>query len=155
LVEKFSSSWDIGFNSMLRILVLFYFIIFFTHCPITNKLYLKANRVTGIEAKLILQNRLSSFFIKDITDSNASSLAGDYLIPTLAGINDSGVYSRRDVESCATKIFLIGLTIDEPNITANRKKKATEQQLGSDPNSRFAPPLLCQLQNIDAIIDLK
>ncbi|MDX1957919.1 MAG: TIGR04452 family lipoprotein, partial [Leptospiraceae bacterium] len=99
-------------------------LLFLLQCQLTNEFYLKPSRVRGKEAKEILQNRLASFFVKDITDSNSESLAADFLMPTLAKIQDDGIYKRRDVENCATRIFLIGIAIDQPSIVYNRTKRA-------------------------------
>ncbi|MCB1144403.1 MAG: TIGR04452 family lipoprotein [Leptospiraceae bacterium] len=125
------------------------------NCPLLNKITLKTNRITGTEAKSILRERLASFYIKDISDSNPSALAGDFLLPTLAGIEDAGVYKRRDVENCAQRIYLVGIAIDQPSITANRGKKANEPKLPGDPNARFLPPLLCKIDKVDDWIDLE
>jgi small lipoprotein (TIGR04452 family) len=130
-------------------------ILNFIHCPILNKFYTKPNRVRGTEAKQILQERLSSFYIKDISDSNQESLAADFLMPTIAKIQDEGIYSRRDVENCASRIFLIGIAIDAPSISYNRTKKASDPIRGSDPQSRTIPPLFCEIKNIDGWIDLE
>jgi small lipoprotein (TIGR04452 family) len=124
-------------------------LVVFTHCPILNKVGLqKISRVKGTEAKQILRERLSSFYIKDISDGNAEALAGDFLTPTLARIEDDGIYRRRDVENCASKIFLAALAIDEPNISYNRTKKRTDPLKPSDPNSRILPPVLCSIPNL-------
>lgn len=139
---------------MKKIFLLIYLILNIIHCPITNKIFLKTSRVKGAEAKEILNNRLSSFFVNDISTGSNDSLAADLLIPILAGIQDDKIYSRRDVESCSTKIFLAAIAIDQPNITANRTKKASDPLRTSDPRSRLYPPLLCQLKPIDKIIDL-
>lgn len=122
-------------------------------CPITNKFFLKPSRVKGIEAKEIITNRLSSLFVNDISTNSTASLAADFMITSLAGIQDEKIYSRRDVESCSTKIFLAAIAIDQPNIVANRNKRASDPLLTSDPNSRLFPPLLCQLKAIDELID--
>ncbi len=135
--------------------VLLIFILNFSHCPITNKIFLKPSRIKGSEAKLILNNRLSSLFVNDISTGSNDSLAYDFLISTLAGIQNDNVYSRRDVESCATKIFLAAVAIDQPSIVANRTKKAVDPLRTSDPNSRLYPPILCQLKAIDKVIDLE
>ncbi len=129
-------------------------ILFFLHCPLTNKIFLKPSRVNGNEAKLILNNRLASLFVNDISTGSNNSLANDFLMSTLVGIQEDKVYSRRDVESCATKIFLAALAIDQPSIVANRTKKASDPLRTSDPNSRLYPPMLCQLKAIDKLIDL-
>ncbi len=136
-----------------RILIIITITIHFA-CPITNKLFLKPSRVNGIEAKEIITNRLSSLFVNDISTNSTTSLAIDFVIPSLAGIQDEKIYSRREVESCATKIFLTAIAIDQPNITKNRTKRASDPLLTSDPNSRLIPPLICQLKAIDDIIDL-
>ena len=48
--------------------LILYLIIFYTvNCPLTNKFVLKPSRVKGIEAKEILNNRLSSIFINDLS----------------------------------------------------------------------------------------
>ncbi|HMW03830.1 MAG TPA: TIGR04452 family lipoprotein [Leptospiraceae bacterium] len=133
---------------------LFLLILTFHACPITNKFVLKPSRVKGTEAKEIIQNRLSSLFVNDISTGSNDSLVADFLIPTIAGINDTSIYSRRDVESCATKIFLGAIAIDQPNIIANRTKRASAPLLQSNPNSRLYPPILCQLKPIDDWIDL-
>ncbi len=132
-------------------------ILFFINCPILNKVGLqKISRVKGTEAKQILRERLSSFYIKDISDENYEALGYDFLIPVLARINDNGVYRRRDVENCASRIFLAALAIDEPSITYNRKKKASEPKSPSDPQSRAVPPLLCTIPDLSGEwIDLK
>ncbi|MCX7999750.1 MAG: TIGR04452 family lipoprotein, partial [Leptospiraceae bacterium] len=92
-------------------------LLLFTNCPILNKVGLqKISRVKGTEAKQILRERLSSFYIKDISDENYEALGYDFLMPVLARINDNGIYRRRDVENCASRIFLAGLAIDEPSI---------------------------------------
>ncbi|HRG74013.1 MAG TPA: TIGR04452 family lipoprotein [Leptospiraceae bacterium] len=126
----------------------------FLHCPITNKLFIKPSKVKGGEAKEIIKNRLASFFVNDISTNSNNSLAADFIIPSLAGIQDDKIYSRRDVENCATKIFLAAIAIDLPNITANRNKKSSDPLRTSDPNSRLIPPILCQLNAIDKIIDI-
>ncbi len=135
-------------------LFLYISILYFLHCPLTNKFFLKPSRVKGSEAKLILNNRLASLFVNDISTRSNNSLANDFLMSTLAGIQDDNIYSRRDVESCATKIFLAALAIDQPSIIANRTKKASDPLRTSDPNSRLYPPVLCQLKAIDKVIDL-
>lgn len=113
------------------------------------------NRVKGDEAKQILKERLSSFFIKDLSDGNGEALIGDFLIPVIARIKDDGIYSRRDVENCASRIFLAGLAIDEPNIRYNRTKPANAPPKASDPNARILPPLLCILKDYkNDLIDL-
>jgi small lipoprotein (TIGR04452 family) len=140
---------------MLKFFINIFIILFFINCPLTNLFFTKISRVRGTEAKQILKERLASFYIKDISDGNTEALVGDFLMPNLARIEDDGIYSRRDVESCATKIFLAGLAIDEPNITYNRNKKASEPLKPSDPNSRVLPPLLCSLPNYKGkLIDL-
>lgn len=124
-------------------------ILLFTNCPILNKVGLnKITRVKGTEAKQILQERLSSFYIKDISDNNYEALGYDFLIPVLARINENGLYRRRDVENCASRIFLAALAIDEPSITYNRTKKANEPKRPSDPMSRAVPPLLCSIPDV-------
>jgi small lipoprotein (TIGR04452 family) len=127
--------------------ILYILIFNLTHCPLIDPFHIKMGRVSGEEAKLILRERLSSFFIKDISDNNTDAILGDFLMPNLARIEDDGIYSRREVENCATRIFLAGLAIDEPNIRANRSKRVGEALNPSDPNSRFLPPLLCNLRN--------
>lgn len=129
-------------------------ILYFVNCPLTNNFFLKPSRVKGNEAKLILNNRLASLFVNDISTGSKDSLAYDFLMSTLAGIQEDNVYSRRDVESCATKIFLAALAIDQPSIVANRTKKASDPFRTSNPNSRLYPPVLCQLKVIDKVIDL-
>lgn len=129
-------------------------VILLLHCPITNKLFIKPANVKGAEAKEIIQNRIASFFVNDISTSSNNSLAADFLIPSLAGIQDDKIYSRRDVENCATKIFLAAIAIVQPNIIANRNKKSSDPLRTSNPNSRLAPPMLCQLKAIDKIIDI-
>lgn len=124
------------------------------HCPITNKIILNPSRVKGSEAKDIIKNRLSSLYVSDISTSSITSLGYDILIPTLTGIDDNKVYSRRDVENCSTKIFLTSIAIDQPNITANKTKKATDPFTQSDPNSRLYSPFVCQLESKDKLIDL-
>lgn len=141
---------------MKKNIFLFIFLILnIIHCPITNKIFLKTSRVTGTEAKEIINNRLSSFFVNDISTRSNDSLAADFMIPILAGIQDDKIYSRRDVENCSTKVFLAAIAIDQPNITANRTKKASDQLRTSDPRSRLYPPMLCQLKAIDKVIDLE
>lgn len=130
-------------------------IIFHTiNCPFTNKFLLKPSRVKGIEAKEILNNRLASLFVNDISTGSNTSLAYDFLIPTLAGIDENKIYKRQEVESCATRIFLAAIAIDQPNIMANRTKKTSDPVKTSDPNSRLFPPLICQLKNVDTILDI-
>jgi small lipoprotein (TIGR04452 family) len=126
----------------------------FSHCPLTNNFFLKASRVNGKDAKAILQNRLASLYVNDISTNSGDSFAAALLIPNLAGIQEDKVYSRRDVESCATKIFLAAIAIDQPQISANRTKRASAPLLTSDPNSRLFPPLLCQLKVADDLIDI-
>jgi small lipoprotein (TIGR04452 family) len=128
--------------------------LFHTACPITNKFYIKPSRVKGIEAKEIINNRLASIFINDLSTGSNSSLAVDFIIPNIAGIEEEKIYSRRDIENCATKIFLAAIAIDQPNIIANRNKKASDPIKTSDPNSRLYPPLLCKLKAENEIIDL-
>ena len=71
-------------------------IIFHTiNCPFTNKFLLKPSRVKGIEAKEILNNRLASLFVNDISTGSNTSLAYDFLIPTLAGIDENKIYKRQ------------------------------------------------------------
>jgi small lipoprotein (TIGR04452 family) len=123
-------------------------------CQITNTFYLKPSRVKGKDAKVILQNRLASFFVKDITDSNIESLKGDFLMPVIAKIEDDGIYRRREIENCATRIFLLGVAIDQPSIIYNRNKRASQPTRGSDPNSRIIPPLFCSIKKVDATFDL-
>lgn len=124
-------------------------IMLFTNCPILNKVGIqKISRVKGTEAKQILRERLSSFYIKDISDGNAEALGYDFLMPVFARINDNGIYRRRDVENCASRIFLAGLAIDEPSITYNRTKKASDPKRPSDPMSRAIPPLLCSIPDV-------
>lgn len=135
-------------------LTILFMILFQLNCPITNKFILKPSRVKGTEAKYILQNRLASLFVNDISTSSNNSLAADFLMPAIAGIQDDKIYSRRDVESCATKIFLAAIAIDQPNISANRTKKSSDPLLTSDTNSRIYPPLLCNLRSIDKLIDV-
>ncbi|MDX1958394.1 MAG: hypothetical protein SFU98_07460, partial [Leptospiraceae bacterium] len=65
-----------------------------------------------------------------------------------------GIYKRRDVENCATRIFLIGIAIDQPSIVYNRTKRANQPTRGSDPRSRFVPPLFCSVKKVDSTIDL-
>jgi small lipoprotein (TIGR04452 family) len=133
-------------KTLKLLIVTIIIIIIFIGCPITNKFFLKPSRVKGIEAKQILNNRLASFFVKDISDSNGTSIAGDYLMPVIAGISDDSVYSRREIEHCASIILLAGIAIDRPQI-------ATKSP--SNPNSRYTPPTLCQLKPINDLIDLK
>lgn len=123
--------------------------LLFTNCPILNRVGLqKITRVKGSEAKQILRERLSSFYIKDISDENYEALGYDFLMPVLARINDNGIYRRRDVENCATRIFLAGLAIDEPSILYNRNKKTSDPKRPSDPMSRAVPPLLCNIPDV-------
>lgn len=129
--------------------------LFVLHCPLTNRIVLKPGRVSGREAKEIIYNRISSFFIKDITDSNSTALLGDYLMPTLAGVKDTSIYRRRDIENCSTKIILTGIAIDWPSILANRTVRPGQPLQASDPNSRFIPPLFCQLEEVSQkLVDL-
>ncbi len=139
----------------MKKIILIFTIFNFSFCPLTNKFFLKTNRVKGDEAKIILQERLSSFFVKDISEGNAESLAGDFLMPVLAKLDDTSVFSRRDVENCASRIFLIGIAIDQPNIIYNRTKRASDPIRKSDPNSRFLPPLFCTIQKFDGLMDLE
>ena len=125
------------------------------NCPLTNKFTHKPGRVSGKEAKELIYNRTTSFFIKDITDSNSTALLGDFLMPVLAGVNDKSIYRRRDIESCSTKIILTGIAIDWQSILANRTVKPGQPLQSSDPNSRVFPPLFCQLEDVSGkFIDL-
>ena len=45
-------------------------VILLLHCPITNKLFIKPANVKGAEAKEIIQNRIASFFVNDISTSS-------------------------------------------------------------------------------------
>lgn len=136
-------------NYLKDVLLALVTVMLFTNCPILNKVGLqKISRVKGTEAKQILRERLASFYIKDISDENGEALGYDFLMPVLARINDNGIYRRRDVENCASRIFLAGLAIDEPNITYNRTKKASDPKRPSDPMSRAIPPLLCSIPDM-------
>ncbi len=138
----------------MKKIILIILCLHFVHCPLTNKFLLKASRVNGKDAKAILENRLASIYVNDISTSSGDSFGAALLIPNLAGIQEDKVYSRRDVESCATKIFLAAIAIDQPQISANRTKRASAPLLKSDPRSRLLPPLLCQLKPIDDLIDI-
>ncbi len=136
----------------MKIFIILFLLI---QCKITNEIYLKPSRIKGDEAKALLQNRLSSIYVNDISTGSNTSLGAAILIPALTGISDDKIYKRRDIENCATKIFLAAIAIDEPQIKANRTKRASDPLRTSDPNSRLIPPLLCQLKEVDAWIDLE
>ena len=52
---------------MKKIFFFSFLILNIIHCPITNKIFLKTSRVTGTEAKEIINNRVSIFFVNDIS----------------------------------------------------------------------------------------
>lgn len=128
---------------------------FFIRCPVLYKIAgPKTSRVTGEEAKDILKYRLASLYINDFSTQSSASLGADFIIPQLTGVQDGQIYRRRDVENCATRVFLAAVAIDQPAITANRTKKASDPVVQSDPNSRIFPPILCQLKPVNDLIDL-
>jgi len=110
--------------------------------PGCTYLGLNPSVIKGSEARDILKNRLAAFFVKDITDSNGTNVLLDLFIPALANIQDDRNYRRRDVEHCASLIYLVGLAIDQPRIA---------QRQSSDPASRFFPPVVCNLQPVEEI----
>lgn len=143
----------------LKLLLKFIIIVILTSsyfgCPLTNVFSLKPKRVYGKEAKEIIYNRISSFFIKDITDGNINALIGDFLMPILAGIEDKSIYRRRDIENCSTRIILTAIAIDWPSILSNRTLRPNQPLNPSDPNSRYIPPLLCDIEKMDGkLIDI-
>ncbi len=113
-------------------------------CPIVNRLNLNPNTIQGTEAKSILENRLSSLYVKDITSGNFTNVGADFMIPILAGINESSYYNRQEVERCTSRIFLLTIAIDQPNITAKKN---------SSLDSRIFPPIFCKLREVNDLIE--
>lgn len=115
------------------------FVLFLSGCGVFANVGLNPSTVSGDEARSILQDRLAGFFVKDISDQNATSLGLDFFIADLAQIKPGSNYWRRDVEHCASVIYLVALAIDQPQITA---------RTASSSDSRWPGPLLCSLKEV-------
>jgi len=126
-------------------LLMFALVLLMLHCPAVDKFGLNPSHIKGSEAKVILTERLSSLFFKDLGDGNNDAGGGDLIASNLAGINEGSYYRRRDVEHCATSIYMASLAIHRAKTIYTAKAPV---------EARTIPPLLCKLKPVTGLIQL-